>query len=254
MTVQRVSSLMRCSILRFATAAAICTVIGSCKSTKQATIPDEGFFEPLRSVDQKPKVVSPRVDIAQKPSVPQIASDSLRGASKQQAAGIGDSTAHPISPEPSQPQSRIDTSQVSVGERFRRPDEPIPTGRPGILTLEGIRRQYKAQSYKATVDGCEKMLRGGVPKNEEDEYLLMLGTSYYHLKRFHQAAASLKKVVNLKGTKLKPDAYYVLGQIYTQLGLSKQARSMFEAVVRESPWSDLAVKAMQQIVSITQEK
>ena len=98
------------------------------------------------------------------------------------------------------------------------------------------------------------MLRRGVPRDEEDQYLLMLGTSYYHLRRFDPAVASLKRVVSWKGTKLKPDAYFVMGQIYKQLGDSKKAGSMFEAVVRESPWSDLAVKAMKQIVSLKQKK
>jgi len=39
----------------------------------------------------------------------------------------------------------------------------------------------------------------------------------------------------------------VLGQVYKQFGASRQARSMFEAVLKESPRNDLAAAARQEL-------
>ncbi len=248
MTIGHISSFIRRNLPSVATAAALCAIFGSCRSSKLATLPDEGFFEPLRSIDRSQKTVSIRVDTSLKLPLQPSTADSVRKTNKERLPGTGEMGAQPRSHDHSR--SLIDSSQVSGKQQPRRVEEPLRAAQPELLTLEGIRRQFEAESYKATIDGCEEMLRRGVPKNLEDQYQLILGTSYYHLSRFDLAAAALNRVVNLKGTKLKPDAYFVLGQIYKQLGVSRTARKMFEAVVRESPGSDWAAKARQQLSSM----
>jgi tetratricopeptide (TPR) repeat protein len=254
MTVRNVMSHISWRVLSFALSSALCLVLGSCRSSKPATIPDEGFFQPLQSVDRKPAEGSSRVDMNNKTTARQIPVDSLQGVRKKPATRTDNQAAQTKSPRSSQTQARIDSSQIPGKEPLTSAKGLARDARPTTLSLDGIRSGFLAQNYQETVDGCEEILRRGVSKNEEDQYLLMLGTSYYHLKRFDRAAASLKRVITQDGSRLKPDANFVLGQIYKQLGVSQQARRFFEAVISESPGSALATQAREQLQTIAPKK
>ena len=104
------------------------------------------------------------------------------------------------------------------------------------------------------VKGFQELLWRGVSKDVEDRYQYMLGASHYNLRQFGLAAAPLRRVVNWKGSEMKADASFVLGQVYRQFGASRQARSMFEAVLKESPSIDRAAAARQELKELASNK
>ncbi|MDP2885498.1 MAG: tetratricopeptide repeat protein [Ignavibacteria bacterium] len=230
---------------------AVCSVINGCRSSGEATNPDEGFFEPLKSID-RPVVPKPSKagDAVKSPAGGQRA-DSLLTSQKDQERRIGALSEQLQLLESSRRGARADSSK-----ELKTPSAQLSKqdGLPASPAYEEVLQHYNAGRYKAAVEGFQELLRRGVSKDAEDQYHYMVGASHYHLRQFDLAAASLKRVVNWKGSKLKADAYFVLGQVYRQFGASRQAKSMFEAVLKESPRNDLAAAARQELKELASKK
>jgi TolA-binding protein len=223
---------------------AACSVIDGCKSSRQATTPDEGFFEPLKSIE-RPAVPKPsKVGDAVKPPAGGQRADSLLSSQKDQERRIGALSEQMQLLETSRRGVRPDSSKEMKAPSAQIPKQDVLPASPAH---EEVLQHYNAGRYKAAVEGFQELLRRGVSKDTEDQYHYMLGASHYNLRQFDLAAASLRRVVNWKGSKMKADAYFVLGQVYKQFGASRQARSMFEAVLKESPRNDLAAAARQEL-------
>ena len=230
---------------------AACSVIDGCKSSRQATTPDEGFFEPLKSIE-RPAVPKPsKVGDAVKPPAGGQRADSLLSSQKDQERRIGALSEQMQLLETSRRGVRPDSSKEMKAPSAQIPKQDVLPASPAH---EEVLQHYNAGRYKAAVEGFQELLRRGVSKDVEDQYHYMLGASHYNLRQFDLAAASLRRVVNWKGSKMKADAYFVLGQVYKQFGASRQARSMFEAVLKESPRNDLAAAARQELKELAPKK
>jgi len=230
---------------------AACFVINGCRSSREAANPDEGFFEPLKSIE-RPVVPKPSKagDAVKSPAGGQKA-DSLLSSQKDQARRIGALSEQLQLLETSRRGARPDSSKEMKAPSAQLSKQNVLPASPAY---EEVLQHYNAGRYKAAVEGFQELLRGGVPKDAEDRYLYMLGASHYHLRQFDLAASSLKRVVDWKGSKMKADAFFVLGQVYKQFGASRQARSMFEAVLKESPGNDLAAAARQELKELASKK
>lgn len=227
------------------------SVINGCRSSRQATNPDEGFFEPLKSID-RPVVPKPsKSSDAVKSSAGGQKADSLLTSQKDQERRIGALSEQLQLLESSRRGARTDSSK-----ELKAPSAQLSKqdGLPPSPAYEEVLQHYNAGRYKAAVEGFQELLRRGVSKDVEDQYHYMLGASHYNLRQFDLAAASLRRVVNWKGSKMKADAYFVLGQVYKQFGASRQARSMFEAALKESPRNDLAAAARQELKELASKK
>jgi TolA-binding protein len=230
---------------------AACSVLNGCRSSRQATNPDEVFFEPLKSID-RPVVSKPSKagDAVKSPAGGRRA-DSLLTSQKDQERRIGALSEQLQLLESSRRGARADSSK-----ELKAPSAQLSKqdGLPASPAYEEVLQHYNAGRYKAAVEGFQELLRRGVSKDAEDQYHYMLGVSHYNLRQFDLAAASLRRVVNWKGSKMKADAYFVLGQVYRQFGASRQAKSMFEAVLKESPRNDLAAAALQELKELASKK
>jgi len=230
---------------------AACPIINGCKSSRQASNSDEVFFEPLKSID-RPVVPKPSKPVdAVKSAAGVQRADSLLTSQKDQERRIGALSGQLQLLESSRRGVRADSSK-----ELKTPPAQVSKqeGLPGSPSYEEALQHYNAGRFKAAVEGFQELLRRGVPSDAEDQYHFMLGASHYNLKQFDLAAASLRRVVNWNGSKMKADAYFVLGQVYKQFGASRQARSMFDAVLKESPRNDLAAAARQELKELASKK
>ena len=116
--------------------------------------------------------------------------------------------------------------------------KPAP-GRP-----KKVVPQYEGDRQKAALEESGELM----------QYHYTEGLNQFELKQFDMAIASLKIVANSKGSKLRPDACFVLGQIYKQIGASAEARTMFEAVVKESSKADLTEAARKELKGLAAKK
>jgi TolA-binding protein len=211
----------------------------------------EDFFEPQKTVNRPAAPKPSKVADAQKPSASATPADSLVKRQREQDRRIGALTGQLQVRDSSRKDGKVDSS----GAAGKQPDRVTrPDGRAASAKYEESVRQYEAGRYKAASEGFRELLRSGVPKDVEDQYHYMLGMSHFKMRQFDLAAASLKTVANWKGSKLRADAYFVLGQTYKQLGASRQAKSMFEAALRQSPKADLAEAARNELKGLAAKK
>lgn len=230
---------------------AVCPVINGCRSSRQATDSDEVFFEPLKSIDRRVVPKPSKAGDAVKPNAGVQRADVLLTSQKDQDRRIGALSEQLQLLETSRRGARADSSK-----KLKAPSAQISKqdGLPGSLSYEEALQHYNAGRYKAAVKGFQELLWRGVSKDVEDRYQYMLGASHYNLRQFGLAAAPLRRVVNWKGSEMKADASFVLGQVYRQFGASRQARSMFEAVLKESPSIDRAAAARQELKELASNK
>ncbi len=223
---------------------------GGCRSSRQAAA-NEGFFEPLKSVNRSAMPKHSKVADAQKPSPSDHLADSLLKRQTEQERRIGALTGQLQLLETSRKSEKTD----SLREAGKQPDRISGRDEQAVSgAYEEVLSRYEAGQYKAASEGFRGLLQRGVPKAEEDQYHYLIGMCHFKLRQFDLAAASLKTVANWKGSKLRPDAFFVLGQIYKQLGASRQAKSMFEAVLKESPKAELAETTRKELKDLAAKK
>lgn len=227
---------------------ALMMITAGCRSSKQATISD-GFFEPLKSIDRPAPLRQSTVADAQKPSSPDQFADSLLNRQREHERRIGVLTGQLQLLETSRRGNKADSSLRGVRQSPSKPDiQPTPG------KFEEFSHQYETGQYKRAAEGFQGLLEAGVTKDVEDQCRYMIGLSYFNLRRFDLASASLKIVADRKGSKLRADAYFVLGQTYRQVGASRQAKTMFESVLRESPKPGLAEAARNELKGLAAKK
>ncbi len=229
---------------------ALALIAGGCRSSKQAAV-GEGFFEPRKSVSRPSATTTLKVADAQKPSQSDQMTDSLLSRQREHERRIGILDGQLQLLQTSRKGSTPDSAK-------RDRTQPVRVSQPGVQPTSGkyeeILRQYDAGQYKSAADGFRGLLQSGVPKDVEDQYHYMIGMSRFKLRQFDLASASLKIVTGWTGSKLRADAYYVLGQIYRELGAGRQAKSMFEAVLKFSPKADLAEAARKELKALAAKK
>lgn len=229
----------------------ILTIACGCRSAKQA-ISGEGFFRPLTSVNRPAAPKPPAVADAPKPSAWDQLADSLLRRQKQQDQRI----------EALKGQlRRLETlrkghekTDYSGATRKQAEKVSLPDGQPTTVRFREFVRLYEAGQYKAASEGFRGLLHGGVPKDVEDQYHYMIGMSHFKLKEFDLALSSLRLVASWRGSTLRADAYFALGQIYKQLGVTYQAKAMFEAALRGSTKAELAKAARKELNKLAVKK
>ena len=225
-------------------------IVGGCRSSKQATL-SEGFFEPLKSVNPPSSPKPSKVADAKKLSPLDQSADSLLDRQREQERRLGALTGRQRLPEASRKEEKVDASRPGA-------KQPVGISQSDVqqapAKYEEVLKEYEAGQYKAASEGFQALLRSKVPKDVEDQCRYMIGMSHSKLRQFDLAAASLKTVANRKGSKLRGDAYFALGQIYKQLGAPSQAKTMFEAALRESSRPDLAEAARNELRDLAARK
>jgi TolA-binding protein len=119
--------------------------------------------------------------------------------------------------------------------------------RDSLLSYDAALRIYESGKYQKAIEALQELLRRGIDRDLQDNCLLWIGVSYFNLKRFDRAASKFKQVIGWRGTDKKADALFMLGQTYEQLGNRQQAKTMFEALLKEFPSGELAPVARRKL-------
>ena len=224
---------------------AAAVIFAGCRSSKQAMTGDEGFFVPVKSVNQAPADRSARAaDQPSKNEFNQVA-DSLIVRQKEQERRLGALNGQLQLLESARKGGNVDSVKTSSP----KPVQQEEVSKPGTVSasFEGALRSFAAGQYKAAAQAFNGLLQPGIPKDLEDQYRYYLGMSYLNLRQFDSASASLKAITGRKGSRLRAEAFFGLGQTYKLLGAGKQARSMFEAVLKESPKTEVKTAAEEEL-------
>jgi len=229
---------------------AIALFVCGCRSSKEAAA-NEGFFEPLTSVSPPAAPKPSKVTVTQKPSPWDQLADTLLKRQGEQERRIGALAGQLQFLGTSRPSDKADSPRAIGTQPDRTPPADV---QPTLGKYEEILHQYEAGQYKAASEGFQGLLQSGVPKDVEDQYHYMIGMSYFKLRHFDQAATSLKIVANWNGSRLRADAFFVLGQIYKEFGASRHAKSMFEAALKQSPKADLDQAARNELKELAARK
>jgi len=119
--------------------------------------------------------------------------------------------------------------------------------RDSLLSYDAALRIYESGKYQKAIEALQELLRRGIDRDLQDNCRLWIGVSYFNLKRFDRAASKFKQVIGWRGTDKKADALFMLGQTYEQLGNRQQAKTMFEALLKEFPSGELAPVARRKL-------
>jgi TolA-binding protein len=227
--------------------ALLCRLFIGCGGSRIATASDDTFFEPLKSLDRPP---------ASKPSggayVPAASSwavraDSLLRRMREQQQRLDAIETHLQLLEVSRQEGAAGASRGAGNELPARPRVPSQREQTVMHAYGEARRLYNARRYQDAIAAFEELLRRGVQEDLQDNCSLWIGASYFHLRQFDSAVVSLQQVVEWNGSNKRADAYFLLGQTYEQLGNVEQARSMFEALLKEFPASKRAGSAREKL-------
>jgi TolA-binding protein len=226
-------------------------LFAGCRGSKDAASANEGFFEPVKTVS-RPAPVKPQVAAGQTNNAGwDRMADSLLLRQKEQDQRLRDLSDQLQRLESSRKGAGRETPASTASPTIKpQLTEPRPISQPD----SGIVGLFEAGRYQAAAEGLQALIQKGVPKDLEDQYHYMLGVSYLNLKQFDRAAISLKVITNRKGSKLRAEAYFILGRTYKQLGAGAMAKSMFESVLRESPKEPLASSAREELKALALKK
>lgn len=227
--------------------ALLCRLFIGCGGSRIATASDDTFFEPLKPLDRPP---------ASKPSggayVPMVSSwavraDSLLRRMREQQQRLDAIETHLQLLEVSRQEGAPGASRGAETELPAYPRVSSEREQIAVLAYGEARRLYEAQRYQDAIDAFEELLRRGVQEDLQDNCHLWIGASHFHLRQFHSAVVSLSQVVEWNGSNKRADACFLLGQTYELLGNVEQARSMFEALLKEFPDSERAASAREKL-------
>lgn len=221
-----------------------------CGGSKKATNADDLFFVPLQSIQTTVASTPSQAAVKVKSTSTDASADSLLGRQREQERRIGELSAQVQRLESSRKGVPADSSVEAKGRPSSvKSDSTSTSGRD-----EEVMRLYESGQYKAAAEGFRNLLQVGVPADIEDQYNYKMGVCYFNMRQFDLASIALKRIVSRKNSKMRGDAYFILGQTYKQLGVSRQAKTMFEAVLRESPGSDLAAATRAQLKELAAKK
>jgi TolA-binding protein len=246
MTTSRLRLVCTCAL-----AFVLAAFLAGCRGSRDAAGANEGFFEPLKTVNRTPAVKpSPGIVQNSNSGLDRMA-DSLVRQQKEQERRLGALAGQLQLLESSRKgEQRDPTTEVAKLPAKQPVAETLPVSRAD----DEVIRLYESGQYGTAVDGLQGLIRPGISKDLEDRYHYMLGVSYLHLRQFDRAASSLKVITDRKRSTLRADAYFILGQTYKQLGAKALAKRMFESVLRESPKEALAASAREELKGLALKK
>jgi TolA-binding protein len=132
--------------------------------------------------------------------------------------------------------------QVSRSAGSGPTDRPTPS-----ISYDAALQVYESGKYQQAIRAFQDLVRQGIDRDLEDNCRLWIGVSYFNLRRFDRAAAAFKQVVGWRGSDKRGDALFMLGQTYEQVGDRRQAKTAFEALLKEFPTSELVPAARRKL-------
>lgn len=230
-------------------AAACCSLMIGCASSTPAKDTDDTFFEPLTSIE-RPSASKPTEEPRSERSEWIVRADSLQRILNEQIPRI-DTLMQQIQLLQSSRVAALPDTAPAQKKEVIQPSLPAPREkRASAMSYDAALRVYESGKYQSAIGAFQELLRRGIDLDLEDNCLLWIGVSHFNLKRFERAASSFKQVIDRKGSDKKADALFMLGQTYEQLGNGRQAKTMFEALLKEFPTGELAPAARRKLTAL----
>jgi TolA-binding protein len=247
MTGQAATSLLAARAMSLAL---ICFLAGGCGSAKVPTASDDTFFRPLTSFDRAAASAPPEAVDSVKFSSWTTKADSLLETMREQRQRLDAIAGHLRLLEVSQRQAGADSPTGPKKEPPQAAADPSPQRAAALPSYEDAVRLCGSRRYEEAIAAFETLLRRGVRADLQDNCHFWIGSCRFSLGQFDLALAPLDRVVKWRGSNKRADAYYMLGRTYEQLGNVAQARSMFEALLKEYPHTALASSARRKLGSL----
>jgi TolA-binding protein len=225
---------------------ATCCFVGGCATTTPARDTDETFFAPIASIERQ-TTAGPDKQLDSEQSAWIARADSLQRILDEQARRV-DSLVQQV--------RILQSSQVSAQAAVTPPQKVQvsrsagsgPTDRPTpSISYDAALQVYESGKYQQAIRAFQDLVRQGIDRDLEDNCRLWIGVSYFNLRRFDRAAAAFKQVVGWRGSDKRGDALFMLGQTYEQVGDRRQAKTAFEALLKEFPTSELVPAARRKL-------
>ncbi|MGB2867892.1 MAG: tetratricopeptide repeat protein [Bacteroidota bacterium] len=108
---------------------------------------------------------------------------------------------------------------------------------------------YNQKRFPEAIRGFERLLDQGIEEELADNCQHWIGESYYALGDYEKAINAFNKVVGITSASKRPDALYMLGRTYEDVGDISKARFNFQKLFKEYPKHKLAAVARQKLQS-----
>lgn len=108
---------------------------------------------------------------------------------------------------------------------------------------------YNQKRFPEAIRGFERLLDQGIEDELADNCQHWIGESYYALGDYDKAITAFNKVVGITSASKRPDALYMLGRTYEDVGDIAKARFNLQKLVKEYPKHKLATVARQKLQS-----
>jgi len=217
----------------------VLVLLTGCHSAKTVIASDDTFFVPETAVTRRvAELTTPPVPLKPPPSQPGRDISNLERSQREQEARIESLAARLDSLRSARGKARADSAAESARPVPPVAPKPLPW-KEGANTVSDAEKMYAARNYHGTIKLCQDLVQSGLMKGTETRCYFVMGASHYRLKEYGLAAASLKKAREFEVSPKRADATFLLGLTYKQLGMTREAVSMYQTALAESPGVDL---------------
>ena len=113
-------------------------------------------------------------------------------------------------------------------------EKPVPVSES---TYNDALKAFKAHDFDAAAKGFKAIADNGSNADLTSRGKYWLGESYFAQKKYSDALAMFQESLNMKNSKKKADAQFMIAQTYERLGNKAKAKAAYEKVVKNYPMS-----------------
>jgi tol-pal system protein YbgF len=151
----------------------------------------------------------------------------------------------PVGPPPQAPAQPPVEAPPAASAPPAAPPAVTPSSSPDRM-FRAAWADYTSGQYTLAIIGFEQFVRTFPSSERADEAQLLIGDSYYQMKRFQEAINAYNQVIqHYPAGQQIAAAYYKRGLAESQLGRTGDARASWETVLDRYPNSDVAGLARQ---------
>lgn len=148
----------------------------------------------------------------------------------------------PLAAPDGTPPASTSSSSSSLGT-VRLPESPT-------RLFEAAKADYISNRLDSAIEGFTEFVEkfGDAPQAAEAQF--WIGQSHYQKREFKEALAAYDKLIaTYKTAEQVPEAHYLKGLCYLEMGQRLEARRMFELITKQFPDSSAALLAKQKLAA-----
>ena len=113
-------------------------------------------------------------------------------------------------------------------------EKPVPVSES---TYNDALKAFRSHDFDAAAKGFKAIADNGSNADLTSRGKYWLGESYFAQKKYTEALVMFQESLNLKNSKKKADAQFMIAQTYERLGNKTKAKAAYEKVVKNYPMS-----------------